>query len=159
MSSSTSILPAIRYVRTVGVPAEKAFQVFTESFISWWPAGHHLGEADLADVVIEPRVGGRWYEVGVDGSECDWGRVLVWEPPHRLVLTWQISGEWRFDPDPEHASELEIRFVAGEPGQTVVELEHRQIERLVAAQAAYDGVGSDRGWSSILDSFVAALAG
>lgn len=156
--SDTSTLPTIRAVRTVAVPIEKAFRIFTESFGSWWPADYHIGAAELATAVIEPHVGGRWYEVGVDGSECDWGRVLVWEPPHRLVLMWQINGEWQFDADPERASEIEIRFVEGESGDTVVELEHRHIERLVAAQAAYDAVGGTGGWGSILDRFVTAVS-
>jgi uncharacterized protein YndB with AHSA1/START domain len=155
MSRSPTV-PAIRGTRTVAVPVDRAFRIFTDSFHSWWPADYHIGKAEMAQAIIEPRAGGRWYERGVDGSECDWGRVLAWEPPHRLVLTWQINGDWRYDPDPEHASEVEVRFTAAGPGQTTVELEHRLIDRLVASQAIQAAVGGDGGWSSILDRFAAA---
>src|SRR5215207_2171460 len=109
---STSTIPAISGKVTVNVPVERAFEVFTASLGSWWPAEYHIGGADMANAVLEPHVGGRWYEKGVDGSECDWGRVLEWEPPHHLVITWQINGQWQYDPDPAHASEVEVRFTA-----------------------------------------------
>jgi uncharacterized protein YndB with AHSA1/START domain len=156
--SSTSTIPAIRRSVTVGAPVERAFRVFTESFNSWWPATHHIGQADLAEAVLEPREGGRWYERGVDGSECDWGRVLAWEPPHRLVLSWQIDGEWQYDPDAGHAGEIEVRFTAEGPGQTVVELEHRRLERLAQAQALSDSVGGAGGWGGVLKLFAEVVA-
>jgi uncharacterized protein YndB with AHSA1/START domain len=156
--SSTSTIPAIRRAVTVDAPVERAFRVFTESFNSWWPATHHIGQADLAEAVLEPREGGRWYERSIDGSECDWGRVLTWEPPHRLVLSWQLNGEWQYDPDTDHASEVEVRFTAEGPGQTVVELEHRRLERLAEAQALHDSVGGPGGWGGILERFAAAVA-
>ena len=106
--------------------------------------------------ILEPHEGGRWYERGADGSECDWGRVLVWEPPHRLVVTWQINGQWQYDPDPEHASEIEVRFTADGPGQTIVELEHRLLERLVDGQALHDGISGGGGWISLLERFAKA---
>ena len=136
---------------------DRAFRVFTASFGSWWPAEYHIGTADMADAIIEPREGGRWYERGVDGSECDWGTVLAWDPPNRLVVTWQINGEWQYDPDPEHASEIEVRFTADGPGQTTVELVHRHLDRLVGGQAIYDGISGGGGWSSILDKFAKAV--
>jgi uncharacterized protein YndB with AHSA1/START domain len=102
--SGASAVPAIRGTRTIGVPIELAFRVFTGSFGSWWPAEYHIGTADMAEAIIEPRDGGRRYGRGVDGSECDWGRVLAWDPPRLLVVTWQINGKWQYDPDPEHAS-------------------------------------------------------
>src|ERR1043165_8390958 len=108
----------LRGKTTVNVPVEKAFRVFTESFDSWWPAQFHIGAGEMGQAVLEPRPGGRWFERGVDGTECEWGRVLVWEPPTRLVVTWQINGHWRYDPDPEHASEVEVRFIADGPEQT-----------------------------------------
>jgi uncharacterized protein YndB with AHSA1/START domain len=126
MSSSTTI-PAIRGTVIVNAPPERAFEVFTKSFGSWWPADYHIGQVDMADGVIEPREGGRWYEKGADGSECDWGRVLVWEPPNRLVISWQINGMWQFDDDPAHASEIEVRFSPEGEEQTTVELEHRHL--------------------------------
>ncbi|MPZ26942.1 MAG: ATPase [Micromonosporaceae bacterium] len=154
--STASAIPAIHGTVTVGVPVEQAFRVFTDSFHTWWPPQYHIGKEDLADAVLEPREGGRWFERGVDGSECDWGGVLAWEPPHRLVVTWQITGEWQFDPDPAHASEIEVRFTADGPGQTVVELEHRHLDRLVGGQAMRDAIIGGGGWSALLETFATA---
>src|SRR5258707_10700450 len=100
-------VPDIRGKVTVGVPVERAFDVFTGSFGTWWPRDYHIGQAPMADAILEPREGGRWYERGDDGSECDWGRVLAWEPPHRLVVTWQINGQWQYDPGPPHPTAIE----------------------------------------------------
>lgn len=109
----------------------------------------------MADVVIEPRVGGRWYEVGVDGSECDWGRVLAYEPPHRIVLAWQLDAQWRYDP--ELVTEVEVRFSAVEGG-TLVELEHRNLERYgAAAEQVRSAIDSDGGWPRELRLFAAAV--
>lgn len=157
MSSAPSI-PPISATVTVAVPIEKAFQIFTESFGTWWPADYYIGAAKMADVLLEPRAGGRWYEKGVDGSECDWGTVLVWQPPHRLVVTWQINGRWEYDPEPAHASEVEVRFTADGPGQTIVELEHRHLDRLVEGQAMHDAIGAGGGWSGVLASYGKAVA-
>ena len=156
--STAATIPPLGGTVTVGVPVERAFRVFTASFNTWWPSQYHIGQAEIAEAVLEPRAGGRWYERGVDGSECDWGRVLTWEPPHRLVVTWQINGEWRYDPDPEHASEIEVRFIANGPETTNVELEHRLLNRLVNGQAIYDGIGQGGGWNSILQRFANAAA-
>ena len=112
----------------------------------------------MAEAILEPGEGGRWYERGVDGSECDWGRVLAWEPPLRLLVTWQINGSWLYDPDPLHASEIEVRFTAEGPEQTRVELEHRHLHRLVDGQALRDGIGEGGGWSSNLEHFARAVA-
>ncbi|MCI0687435.1 MAG: SRPBCC family protein [Sporichthyaceae bacterium] len=151
-------IPAFTGTVTVGVPVERAFRVFTESFTTWWPPQYHIGKADMAEAIIEPRASGRWYERGVDGSECEWGRVLAWEPPHRLVVTWQINGQFQYDPDPEHASEIEVRFTADGPGKTTVELEHRNLDRLVGGQAVRDAISGGGGWTSILDAYVKATA-
>jgi uncharacterized protein YndB with AHSA1/START domain len=88
--STPAPVPALTGTITVGVPVERAFGVFTGSIGTWWPREYHIRQADMAEAILEPREGGRWYERGVDGSECDWGKVLAWEPPHRLVVTWQI---------------------------------------------------------------------
>jgi uncharacterized protein YndB with AHSA1/START domain len=138
---------------TVNVPVERAFRVFTESFGDWWPSDYHIGQVEMAEAIVEPREGGRWYERGVDGTECDWGRVLAWDPPHRLVVTWQINGHWQYDPDPAHASEIELRFTADSPDQTTVELEHRHLDRLVEGQALRDGITGGGGWSTVLEAF------
>ena len=146
-------LPALTGARTVHLPIERAFQFFTESFNAWWPPQYHIGRADLAEAVLEGRVGGRWYERGVDGSECDWGHVRVWEPPHRLVVTWQINGHWQYDADPGHASEVEVRFTATGPNETLVEVRHDHLERLVAGQQLRDGITGGGGWPSLLEAF------
>ncbi len=147
---------SVRKTITVDVPVEKAFQVFTDGIDDWWSRPHHIGSADLERVVMEPRAGGRWYEVGVDGSECDWGRVLDWDPPHRLVLCWQISANWQYDP--ELLTTVEVRFVAESPHRTRVELEHRDLDRFGDSaeqmRAAFDSGG---GWQGLLDAFAAAV--
>ena len=144
---------------TVGVPVERAFGVFTGAFghlvaarVPHRPGRHGRRQS------WNPGRGGRWYERGVDGSECDWGRVLAWEPPHRLVLTWQINGQWQYDPDPAHASEIEVRFTADGPDQTTVELEHRLLDRLVGGQALHDGLQGGGGWTALLELFAKAAA-
>src|SRR5439155_9526640 len=122
-----------------------AFRTFTASFDSWWPREHHIGQADLAEAVLEPGTGGRWYEKGVDGSECEWGRVLAWEPPHRVVLAWHIGGDWQYHPD--QFSEVEVRFTAEGPDATRVELEHRLLERHGESGADLQkSVGAEGGW-------------
>ena len=155
---STETIPAIQGTVTVNAPIERAFRIFTESFTTWWPADYHIGQADMAEAIIEPREGGRWYERGVDGSECDWGHVLAWQPPHRLVVTWQINGQWQYDPDPEHASEIEVRFTPEGSDQTTVELEHRLIHRLAGGEAIRDSISGGGGWSAVLAQFAKAVA-
>lgn len=154
--SSAPTIPAIHGTVTVGVPVEKAFEVFTASLHSWWPPEYHIGGAEMAEAILEGKVDGRWYERGVDGSECDWGRVLVWEPPHRLVVTWQINGQWQFDPDPGRASEVEVKFTEDGAGQTRVELEHRHLDRLVGGQEMHDAIGGAGGWGGVLQRYADA---
>jgi uncharacterized protein YndB with AHSA1/START domain len=156
--NSAAPIPPITGTVKLAVPVERAFEVFTGSVDEWWPHEYHIGEAELAEVVLQPEVGGRWYERGVDGSECDWGRVLVWEPPHRVVFTWQINGSWQFDPDPEKASEIEATFTAAGPGESVVEVEHRYLERLDGGQAISDSINSGGGWKLLLDVFSKTVA-
>ncbi|MDR7170499.1 uncharacterized protein YndB with AHSA1/START domain [Nocardia kruczakiae] len=152
--TTTPELPTLEGKATVALPVDRAFAFFTQSFGSWWPAVYHIGAVDMADAIVEPREGGRWYERGVDGSECDWGRVLTWDPPHRLVLTWQINGTWQYDPDPAHASEIEVRFTADGPQQTTVTLEHRHLDRLVEGKAiAHTIAERGGGWSTLLELF------
>jgi uncharacterized protein YndB with AHSA1/START domain len=148
---------AVSKTVTVNAPIEKAFRVFTEGFDTWWPRGHKIGEADLKQAVIEGKDGGRWYEIDVDGSECDWGRVLVWDPPGRLVLAWQLSASWEYDP--ELLTEVEVRFVAEGPSRTRVQLEHRNLDRYGDAReqmrSQFDGEG---GWSGLLERYAEAAA-
>ncbi|MFD4431169.1 SRPBCC family protein [Nocardia sp. NPDC058497] len=157
MSITPQQLPVLAGKATVAMTPDRAFAFFTESFGSWWPAAYHIGQVDMADAILEPGEGGRWYERGVDGTECDWGRVLVWEPPHRLVVTWQINGRWEYDPDPARASEIEVRFTAEGPEQTSVTLEHRHLDRLVDGKAIQDTiVERGGGWSTLLELFAKA---
>ena len=148
----------LRKVVSVQVPPTVAWRVFTEKMGTWWPlATHKIGKATAVDAVIEPHVGGRWYERGEDGSTCDWGRVLAWEPPSRLVLSWDISADWQHDPNLR--TEVEIRFIAeGEYG-TRVELEHRHLDRYGTRRDEMRGIfDSEGGWSGLLASFVGAAA-
>jgi uncharacterized protein YndB with AHSA1/START domain len=159
MTSTTTSIPNLHGQATVALPLEQAFAFFTESIGRWWPADYHIGSSDMIDTIIEPRAGGRWYERGDDDSECDWGHVVAWEPPHRLVLTWQITGAWQYDDNPDRASEIEIRFSPDGPDQTLVELEHRHLDRLLGGQAMHDGIEqAGGGWSSVLNTFGRAAA-
>ncbi|HEY5322185.1 MAG TPA: SRPBCC family protein [Caldimonas sp.] len=146
--------------KTVLVAASQAiaFEVFTARFAAWWPMpSHHIGQAECVDVVVEPRVGGRWFERGSDGSECDWGRVLTWEPPSRVVLAWQLAANWTFDPSLR--TEVEVRFVAVDAGHTRVELEHRGLEAYgPEALAMRDAFASASGWAGMLEHY-AEVAG
>ena len=155
--TTASTVPDLNGTVTVQLPLPQAFAFFTGSMGRWWPTEYHIGQADLADTILEPEVGGRWYERGVDGSECDWGRVLAWEPPHRLLVTWQINGHWQFDDDAQHASEIEVRFTADGPEQTTVDLEHRHLERLIEGQTMHDQiVEAGGGWNAVLERFATA---
>jgi uncharacterized protein YndB with AHSA1/START domain len=155
----TTDAPVRRSV-TVEVPLERAFEVFTERFDAWWPADYHIGKADYQSAEIERQPGGRWYERGVDGSECDWGQVLAWEPPHRLVLSWQITPEWQPEPDLARSSEIEVRFTPEGPDRTRVDLEHRGFDRHgPGGDAIRQAVSADGGWGNILQRYVAASRG
>lgn len=151
-----TITPApVRRSIEVKAPQAKAFDVFTKKPGSWWPKSHHIGKVDFTDVVIEPKPKGRWYERGVDGSECEWGYVLAWNPPASLTLAWQLNDKWQFDRN--LVTEVEIRFVPLDASRTRVELEHRNLERFGdAAQRVSESVGSDGGWPGILRSFATA---
>jgi uncharacterized protein YndB with AHSA1/START domain len=143
----------------VEAPLERAFAVFTEDIGSWWPPENHILEAELAEMVFEPRVGGHVYDRGVDGSECRWARVLAYEPPSRVVITWDITPQWQLETDSSRASEIEVRFVPEAPERTRVELEHRNLERHGEGwEGLRDAVGSEGGWGSCLQSFAERMA-
>jgi uncharacterized protein YndB with AHSA1/START domain len=144
----------------VTVPADPArtFQLFTEHFDAWWPRGHHIGAADMRRAVIEPRAGGRWYEEDVDGSTCEWGRVLAWEPPGRLVLAWHLDAQWQYDPDPGHASDVEVTFDELPDGGTRVQLVHSGLERMVGGEGAAGALSSEGGWPGLVRRFAALVA-
>ena len=148
----------VRKVVSVQAPQAVAWQVFTENMGTWWPLENYkIGKAKAVDAVIEPLVGGRWYERGEDGSTCDWGRVLSWEPPSRLVLSWDISADWQ--PDPDLKTEIEVRFIAEGKDATRVELEHRKLDRYGARRDEMRHIFDTEGdWGRLLLMFAARAA-
>lgn len=154
-SAATSVRTSV----VVEAPIDHAFSVFTDGIDSWWNREHTIGGEPLAEMVLEPRVGGRAYGIGTQGGESDWGRVLAYEPPTRVVISWDISLAWVREPDPEKASEVEVRFSEKGPGRTLVELEHRHLGRHGDGwEAMRDSVGSQGGWPSGLRDYAAAAA-
>jgi len=150
---------SIRKSIVVDAPIERAFKVFTEGFGSFKPPDHNLLGVAVAATVFEPRVGGHLYDRGVDGSECRFARVLAYEPPHRVVISWDISPQWQLETDPDKTSEVEVRFTAESPDRTRVDLEHRNLERHGSGwEGVREGVGGDDGWPLYLQRF-AALVG
>jgi uncharacterized protein YndB with AHSA1/START domain len=142
----------------VEAPIERAFSVFTADIGSWWPPANHILEAELAEMVFEPRVGGHIYDRGVDGSESRWARVLAYEPPERIVFSWDISLQWKLETDPERTSEVEVRFIPEGLERTRVELEHRGIERHGEGwEQMRAAVGSPNGWNGGLEAFAQRL--
>ena len=149
---------SIRTSIVVEAPIERAFKVFTEGFGSFKPREHNLLQVELAATVFEPRVGGRLYDRGVDGSECRFARVLAYEPPHRVVISWDISPQWQIETDVDKTSEVEVRFTAETPERTRVDLEHRNLERHGAGwEGVREGVSGDDGWPLYLKGFAAVL--
>jgi len=152
-----SIDTAATSVRTeivVEVPLERAFTVFTERFDHIKPREHNMLAVDIAQSVFEPKVGGRVYDRGVDGSECQWGRVLAYEPPTRIVFTWDISPRWQIETDLARSSEVEVRFIAEAERRTRVELEHRHLDRHGEGwEGLAAGVRGDQGWPLYLQRF------
>jgi uncharacterized protein YndB with AHSA1/START domain len=150
----------VRAQVVVDAPLERAFTVFTEGFGSFKPPEHNLLEVEIAETIFEPRLGGYLYDRGVDGSECRWARVLAYEPPHRVVLSWNISPQWRVETDLERASEWEVRFAAEAPDRTRVELEHRNLERHGEGwEEEREGVGGEGGWPLYLRRFAQVVKG
>jgi uncharacterized protein YndB with AHSA1/START domain len=149
---------SVRTSIVVEVPIEHAFSVFTEDIGSWWGADHHILDGELAEMVFEPREGGHVYDRGVDGSECRWARVLAYEPPDRVVISWDINTKWQLETDHERTSEVEVRFVAEGPHRTRVELEHRNLDRHGDGwERMRDAVDSPEGWREILTAFAERL--
>jgi uncharacterized protein YndB with AHSA1/START domain len=148
---------SVRREVTVDAAPERAFDVFNAGFDRWWPRTHKLGEADLAEAILEPRLGGRWYERCVDGSECDWGQVLAYEPPRRLLLSWLLDPAFELDPD--NPTEVEVTFTELAEGRTRVEVEHRGLERFgpEGAERMRAAIGSGEGWGGILRRYAEAV--
>ena len=150
---------SVRHSIVVGAPIELAFSVFTDGFGSFKPREHNMLSVDIAETVFETHVGGSIYDRGVDGSECRWARVLAYEPPHRLLLSWNISPRWQLESDPAQASEWEVRFTAESSQRTRVEIEHRKLERHGDGwEGVRDGVAGDQGWPLYLRRYAELLA-
>jgi uncharacterized protein YndB with AHSA1/START domain len=152
------IVPApVRKSIVVKAAPERAFAVFTAGMGRWWKKEHHLGKSPLTDVVLEPREGGRWYEVNEDESTCEWGKVLAWEPPRRVLLAWQIDADWQYDPS--FVTELEIRFTP-DGNRTRVDLEHRNLDRYGdKAESIRAMLDSSDGWDLGMAAYAAAVLG
>jgi uncharacterized protein YndB with AHSA1/START domain len=146
---------SVRKVMNVQAPPAVAWRVFTERMGTWWPlAVYKIGKTNAVDAIIEPRIGGRWYERGDDGSTCQWGSVLSWEPPSRLVLSWDIDANWQYDPDLK--TEIEVRFIAEGRDATRVELEHRKLDRYGARRDEMRRIFDTEGdWGRLLAMFAA----
>jgi uncharacterized protein YndB with AHSA1/START domain len=146
----------VRREIVVNAPIDKAFTVFTERFGDFKPPEHNMLRVPIAETVFEPRVGGNIVDRGADGSECRWARILAYDPPHRVVFSWDIGPTWQVESDPDLASEVEITFTAETPDRTRVELEHRHLDRHGPGwESVRDGVRHDQGWPLYLDRYAA----
>ena len=140
----------------VEAPIERAFEVFTRRFGDFKPREHNMLAVPITETVFEPRVGGHIYDRGADGSECRWARVLAYEPPDRVLFSWDISPQWQVETEPGNTSEVEVRFIAETPQRTRVELEHRHLERHGQGwESVRDGVAHDEGWPLYLQRYAA----
>ena len=156
MTQSDTTTTTVRRHILVKAPISDAFRVFTERFGDFKPREHNLLKAAIAETVFEPRVGGNIYDRGVDGSECRWARILVFEPPHRVVFSWDISPQWQIETNPDLTSEVEVRFFAETSERTRVELEHRNLNRHGAGwEFVRDGVDNEGGWPLYLQRYAA----
>jgi len=158
-SEHTRTSSDVRVEVTVETSIERAFTVFTERVDSWWPRSYRIGGFENSDVVLEPRQGGRWFERAADGSECDWGRVLTWEPPSHVALSWQIAPNFTAERDPQRASHVDVRFVADGADRTIVSVVHSEFERHGEGwEAMREGVAHEGGWPGIMDTYAKLAA-
>ena len=150
---------SIKLTVTVEASQATAFRTFTEDMGTWWPKEHHILEGTLDRMVFEPRVGGDVYDLATDGTRCRWARVLAYEPPERVVLSWDISTSWQLETDLAHTSEFEVRFVKAGPRTTTVELEHRHLDRHGEGwEPLREMLGTPEGWGGTLSAFAARVA-
>lgn len=150
---------SVKHSIVVEAPIARAFKVFTEDFGKFKPPEHNLLAVPIAETVFEPKVGGYLYDRGSDGSECRWARILAYEPPHRVVLSWNISAQWQIETDPERTSEWEVRFTAESANRTRVEIEHRHLERHGEGwEGVRGGVDGPQGWPLYLEKYAQVLA-
>jgi uncharacterized protein YndB with AHSA1/START domain len=156
---STSASDPETTVRTsvvVAVTVEHAYRAFTEEMSAWWPSDHHIGRTNMVAIVLVPRIGGRWYELGDDGSDCDWGIVLGWDPPRHVALSWHLDGDFRFDPSAQRSSRVDVWFRAQPDGGTLVELEHSGLDRHGPTwRRLRDSISG--GWPRVLRPYVERL--
>lgn len=154
--TQSAMTTTVRRRIVVNAPINEAFKVFTERFGDFKPREHNLLRAPIAETVLEPRVGGNIYDRAVDGTECRWARILAFEPPDRVVFSWDISPRWQLETDPDRASEVEVRFFAEAPDRTRVELEHRNIDRHGTGwESVREGVDGEGGWPLYLRRYAA----
>jgi uncharacterized protein YndB with AHSA1/START domain len=150
---------SIRTSIVVKAPIDRAFRVFTEDFGAFKPPEHNMLDVEIAETIFEPRVGGHLFDRGVDGSECRWARVLAYEPPDRVVISWDISPQWQIETDLDKTSEVEVRFISDGPDETRVELEHRNLDRHGDGwEGTREGVGGAEGWPLYLQQFAVVLS-
>lgn len=155
--TSTVTMTSVQKTVRVSAPPSRAFEIFTAGMSRWWIKSHSINKSPIKDIVLEGRSAGRWFERGEDGSECQWGKVLAWEPPSRLVLAWQINQKWQFDHN--LLTEVEVRFIADGSG-TLVELEHRNLDRFgAAAEDMWKAFDSPGGWTGLLENFAKEAVG
>ena len=151
--------PVVRRTIVVNADIQRAFEVFTQKMGQWWPKEHHIGGSPLLAVVVEPRNGGRWYEKDEDGSECEWGTVLDWQPPIRAAFSWHLTGDFEYVADITQASEVEVRFTSETEGRTRVEVEHRCFERHgESGDRLRTEVDKPGGWTYVLDGYAKLMA-
>ena len=159
MSTQSTAAP-VRTSIVVEAPLQRAFEVFTQEMKAWWPDDHHILDGEIGEMIFEPRAGGRVYDRAIDGRECTWARVLAYEPPDRVMFTWDISPQWLIEIDLDRTSEVEVRFIAESESRTRVELEHRNLERHGDGWEGMAGaVSSPGGWPNTLAAYAAWLAG
>jgi uncharacterized protein YndB with AHSA1/START domain len=156
LAPGESLPPVLKSIR-VKAPANRAFHVFAAEMDSWWPRTHHIGSSPMKRVVVEPHPQGSIYTDQEDGTICPWGTVLIWDPPHRFVIAWQVNPDWQYEPDLSKCSEVEVRFTPTDDGTTLVELEHRNIQRHGGACAQMrEAVNNpEGGWGGLLALFAA----
>ena len=152
MTATIRIAPVRKSIR-VNASQAHAFEVFTSGLGRWWPLDHGIGKTPRKGAVMETRLGGRWYELAEDGTQTNIGRIIVWEPPERFVMTWDINSRWKADASV--SSEVEIRFVADGTNATRVELEHRKFEQMGAGAGESMRKDVDGGWPGLLERFKA----
>ncbi len=150
MTATITIAPVRKSIR-VSASQAHAFEVFTSGLGRWWPRTASIGKGPMKMAIMEARLGGRWYELSEDGSQADVGKIIVWDPPRRFVVTWDINSNWK--PDTAISSEVEVKFIADGPNSTLVELEHRKFEQMGADAGEKMRKDVDGGWPGMLDHF------